>query len=239
MKGRIGVVAFVVLLAVGVAPPASAGGWATVELDAWPAKVVAGKPLTIGFQVLQHGEQPVAGALPRLTATHRTSGERLHADGTADGAAGHYRVTVTFPVAGAWKWSIASSSAPSVTAFEALDVALPPLAAKPERASIWKDRSHYPGRGAGIAAPSAKSTVKITIHDGGFAPARVEIPRGATVEWSNTGIMPHQVMGTDLAFDDSNLLRTNETFTRSLNEPGTYTYLCGPHQAMIGTIVVT
>jgi plastocyanin len=47
------------------------------------------------------------------------------------------------------------------------------------------------------------------------------------------------VMGADLAFEDSNLLRTDESFSRTLTEPGTYTYICGPHQYMIGTITVT
>lgn len=237
MKGRIASVFAMVLLALGVAAPTAAGGWATVELDERPAKVVAGEPVTIKFQVLQHGVHPVEGATPRLTATHRTSGERLHSDGAADGAAGHYAATVTFPAAGAWKWSIASSSAPSVTAFEALDVELPPRANDADVKEA-KAPEHVAKDPSKAMANTTTKVVKVAINDVGFSPARVEVARGTTVEWANTGGMPHQVMGTDLAFDDSNLLRTNETFTRTLNEPGTYTYLCGPHQNMIGTIIV-
>lgn len=244
--GRLGIVAIALLVTAGSAAPVAAGGWATVELDAWPENVVAGQPSAIGFRVLAHGISPVDGETPRLVATHRATGERLYADGiadgTADGEAGHYVAAVTFPQFGAWKWSISASNVSSATAFETLHVAHPSLPGT----SRWNPRSPFeratskPNKqGDELKPDAAAKTVTITMHDVGFSPATVEVPRGTTVEWTNAGSMPHQVMGTDLAFEDSNLLRTNETVTRTFTEPGTYTYVCGPHQNMIGTITVT
>jgi len=236
--GHLGIVAIALLVAAGSAAPVAAGGWATVELDAWPENVVAGQPAAIGFRVLQHGVSPVEGETPRLVATHRATGERLYADGTAEGEAGHYVAAVTFPQFGAWKWSISASNVPSATAFETLHVAHPSL----PRESKWGPRSPFeraPAKSEQLEKPaSTAETITITMDDNAFWPATVEVPRGTTVEWTNTGAMPHQVMGTDLAFEDSNLLRTNETISRTFTEPGTYTYVCGPHPGMIGTITV-
>ena len=244
--GRLGIVAIALLLAAGTAVPVAAGGWASIELDAWPEDVVAGQPITIGFQVLQHGISPVEDDTPRLVGIHRATGEQFFADGKAEGAAGHYVATATFPRAGAWKWSITSLIFPSATAFETLDVERPALAPL-RRESRWYPRSPFEPATTtsddlskqADSAKKANKTVQITIDEGGFWPPRVEVPRGTTVEWTNAGLVPHQVMGADLAFEDSNLLRTDESFSRTLTEPGTYTYICGPHQYMIGTITVT
>ncbi len=240
--GRLGIVTIALLVAAGSAAPVAAGGWAPIELDAWPENVVAGKAVDIGFQVLGHGVSPVEDDKPRLVGTHRATGERLYADGNAEGAAGHYVADVIFPHAGAWKWSIATPMYSSATAFETLHVAQPSLS--PE--SKWAPRfpivpnNDKPNKPSDLAKPDASAKpVKITMDDNGFWPAKMEVPRGTTIEWTNTGAMPHQVMGIELAFEDSNLIRTSESVTRTITEPGTYTYVCGPHQNMIGTITVT
>lgn len=248
MKGRLGRhgigVVTIALLLIGsafTARPVAAGGWAMIELDAWPDEVIAGKPVAIGFRVLQHGVHPVELDAPRLVATRRVTGERIYADGTPEGAAGHYVATVTFPLAGAWKWSISSQMFTSATAFETLEVErwIPTSVTR----GRWNPGSPFvPATTGPSDAPKADATdkpVQVNIDDVGFYPAHLEVPRGTTVAWVNGGIMPHQIMGADLAFEDSNLLRTGESVSRTFNEPGTYTYFCGPHQDMIGTITVT
>ncbi len=249
MQGRLGrhgigivTIAFLLLGSAFTARPVAAGGWAMVELDAWPDGVIAGKPVAIGFRVLQHGFHPVEMDAPRLVATHRATGERIHSDGTPEGATGHYVATVTFPLAGEWKWSISSQAFASATAFETLEVER----WRPESSTRgrWNPGSPFAPATTGPSdAPRAGTTdepiqVQVKIDDVGFSPAHMEVPRGTTVAWVNGGVMPHQIMGVDLAFEDSNLLRTGETVTRTFTEPGTYTYLCGPHQDMIGTITV-
>ena len=93
------------LLALGFAFPAFAGGWAVITLDELPTDVVAGKPLTIGFVVRQHGITPMSGLDPIVTATlQKTSNLVVKAE--SDGAPGHYTATLTFPKAGDWHWTI-------------------------------------------------------------------------------------------------------------------------------------
>ncbi len=86
--------------------PAWAGGWAIVTLDTLPTQVVAGQPLTIGFVVRQHGQRPVEGLTPQITATRVDAYGSYAAMATAQGETGHYQATLTFPNAGTWDWTI-------------------------------------------------------------------------------------------------------------------------------------
>jgi cytochrome c2 len=89
-----------------LAPAALAGGWAAVTLDALPTRVVAGEPLNIGFMVRQHGVRPMQGLRPVITARHASTNRELTALAQEQGEVGHYAVTLTFPEAGGWSWSI-------------------------------------------------------------------------------------------------------------------------------------
>src|SRR5215510_963883 len=70
--------AFVVVL------PVFAGGWAVITLDELPTDVVAGKSLTIGFMVLQHGRTPMTDLKPTVTAK-LPKGEQLTFFGAPEG----------------------------------------------------------------------------------------------------------------------------------------------------------
>ncbi|MEA2584847.1 MAG: hypothetical protein QOF33_2932 [Thermomicrobiales bacterium] len=97
----------VVLVALtALASPASAGGWASVRLDGPPPPAFQEVPWTVGFMIKQHDRTPVNVDHAVLSATHRESGESLTADAVQEGEVGHYTVSVTFPLAGDWKWSI-------------------------------------------------------------------------------------------------------------------------------------
>jgi mono/diheme cytochrome c family protein len=85
--------------------PVLAGGWAVITLDELPTGVVAGKPLTIGFIVLQHGRTPMTDIAPTITAKS-SSGEKFVVNAEPDGKPGHYTATLTFPKDGDWQWSI-------------------------------------------------------------------------------------------------------------------------------------
>jgi len=99
-------IVWVCLLALAaLAPTALAGGWAAVTLDALPTRIVAAKPLSLGFMVRQHGVRPMEGLTPVITAS-RVTGQALTAFAQPQGEAGHYIVTLTFPEAGEWNWSI-------------------------------------------------------------------------------------------------------------------------------------
>ncbi|HUF00169.1 MAG TPA: c-type cytochrome [Anaerolineales bacterium] len=96
---------FAVLLSLVFAIPAFAGGWAVITLDELPSGVAAGKPLTVGFTVLQHGKTPIDGLAPTITATLLKE-EQFVVNAEPSGKPGHYTATLTFPKAGDWRWSI-------------------------------------------------------------------------------------------------------------------------------------
>jgi hypothetical protein len=93
------------LLAFVFTIPVLAGGWAIITLDEMPADVVAGEPFTIGFTVLQHGQTPVNGLTPTITANLYKEQE-FTVNAEPDGKSGHYTATLTFPKEGEWRWSI-------------------------------------------------------------------------------------------------------------------------------------
>jgi hypothetical protein len=93
------------LLALVMAIPVFAGGWAVVTLDELPSNVVAGEPFTIGFTVLQHGKTPMTDLEPTITAKLLFD-EKLVVDAAPEGKPGHYAATITLAKAGEWKWSI-------------------------------------------------------------------------------------------------------------------------------------
>lgn len=93
------------LLALVFVFPAFAGGWAVITLDELPTDVVAGKPLTIGFTVLQHGRTPMSDIDPTVTAK-LSFDEKLVVHAEPQGEPGHYVATLTFPKEGDWEWSI-------------------------------------------------------------------------------------------------------------------------------------
>ncbi|HEX2281374.1 MAG TPA: cupredoxin family copper-binding protein [Thermomicrobiales bacterium] len=82
------------------------------------------------------------------------------------------------------------------------------------------------------------ATVDISVVDFAFEPATVSIPAGVTVIWTNNGSRPHTVTADDGSFD-SGRLDPGEQFSQTFDQPGTFTYHCGFHPEMLGSIVVT
>jgi hypothetical protein len=94
-----------VFLALVLAAPVFAGGWAVITLDELPSNVVAGEPLTIGFTVLQHGKTPMIDLSPIIVA-NLYKDEEIKVFAEPEGEPGHYAATLTFPKEGDWQWSI-------------------------------------------------------------------------------------------------------------------------------------
>jgi len=93
------------LFVLGLAIPVLAGGWAVITLDELPSNVVAGKQLTIGFTVLQHGRTPMTDLEPTITAKSST-GEEIIFNAVPEGKRGHYVASLLVPEEGEWEWSI-------------------------------------------------------------------------------------------------------------------------------------
>jgi len=86
------------MLATGVvliaATPAAFGGWAVITVDAVPASLEAGRPVTVAFTVRQHGREALRDLRPTVTvAPAHARGATVTA--VADGRPGHYAATVT------------------------------------------------------------------------------------------------------------------------------------------------
>lgn len=104
---RLSVVMTIAAIALWVTP-VFAGGWAVVTLDSLPARVVAGEPLTVGFMVRQHGNNPLTGLNASVGIQKDGSTEVQWIPATEDLEPGHYSATLNFPAAGTWHWIVGS-----------------------------------------------------------------------------------------------------------------------------------
>ncbi len=89
------------------------------------------------------------------------------------------------------------------------------------------------------SAPSSSPTEATTVQmdDFAFAPETIRVQAGQTVTWVNRDSAEHNVV-FDETGQTSPMLGQGEQWSISFNEPGTYTYDCGPHPSMTGTVVV-
>ena len=85
------------------------------------------------------------------------------------------------------------------------------------------------------AARAEDATAKIDNFT--FAPARLTVKAGATVTWRNEDDIPHTVTPTTQLFK-SKALDTDDSFSFTFTEPGTYQYFCSLHPRMTATIVI-
>ena len=80
------------------------------------------------------------------------------------------------------------------------------------------------------AAPRQSSTtpepkpIAITIDNFTFAPASVQIPAGTKVTWTNKDDVPHTVVSDDQKTFKSKALDTDDQFSFTFTQPGTYKY---------------
>jgi plastocyanin len=77
----------------------------------------------------------------------------------------------------------------------------------------------------------------VTIDNFMFTPMELTVPAGATVTWINKDDVPHTVVSVDHKFK-SQALDTDENFSFTFSDPGTYEYFCSVHPRMSGKIVV-
>lgn len=90
---------------------------------------------------------------------------------------------------------------------------------------------------------------------GFFAPERITVRVGTTVQWKNFGAQPHDatddprmaLRAEDAAYPqgakpfDSGFLLTGQSFSYTFEVPGIYKYVCLPHEfgGMTGEVIVT
>jgi plastocyanin len=96
------------------------------------------------------------------------------------------------------------------------------------------------GRGAGNFAANAQQkpeTVEVKIDNFSFGPAELTVAAGTTVTWTNRDDIPHTVVSTDKIFK-SKVLDTDEKFSYTFTQAGSFPYFCSIHPKMTGKVVV-
>jgi amicyanin len=93
------------------------------------------------------------------------------------------------------------------------------------------------GRSLAGSSEDQKDAQRVTIDNFSFAPATLTVPAGTKVTWTNRDDVPHNVISVDKKFA-SPVLDTDEEFSYSFTDPGTYEYYCSIHPKMTGKVIV-
>jgi plastocyanin len=102
----------------------------------------------------------------------------------------------------------------------------------------WSGARSISGGGGEVKpAHSAEAKVEVKIDNFTFGPATVTVDKGSTVTWINRDDIPHTVVSSDKVFK-SKVLDTDEQFSFTFAQAGTYPYFCSIHPKMTGTVVV-
>lgn len=89
--------------------------------------------------------------------------------------------------------------------------------------------------GPGPAQSATGPRVEIRAH--GYAAPELTVPPGTTVTWINHDEEPHTVTSTTDAFRSPGI-DTDESYSHTFTQPGTYEYFCTLHPLMTGKVVV-
>jgi plastocyanin len=87
------------------------------------------------------------------------------------------------------------------------------------------------------AKDTAADKYAVKIDNYSFTPQTITVPAGTTVTWTNGDDVPHTVAATDLAFH-SKAMDTDEQYSHTFDQPGTYQYYCTVHPKMQGMVIV-
>src|SRR5665647_3010871 len=84
--------------------------------------------------------------------------------------------------------------------------------------------------------PSTSAASQTVVMQGfTFQPASITIQTGASVTWRNDDSVSHQIVSNTNAFS-SPVLNAGGSYTHVFDQAGTYSYHCGIHPYMTGTI---
>ena len=93
------------------------------------------------------------------------------------------------------------------------------------------------GRRAAAAGREKTFANVVSIDNFSFTPMELTVSPGTQVTWTNKDDVPHTVSSVDRKFK-SEALDTDEKFSFTFKDPGTYEYFCSVHPKMTGKIIV-
>jgi len=79
---------------------------------------------------------------------------------------------------------------------------------------------------------------QVKIDNFSFGPATLTVPAGTTVTWVNHDDVPHNIVSSEGKTLKSPVLDTDQKFSYTFSQPGTYAYFCGIHPRMTGKVIV-
>jgi plastocyanin len=88
----------------------------------------------------------------------------------------------------------------------------------------------------GLASARAEDAM-VKIDNFTFAPSTLTVKAGTNVTWRNEDDIPHTIASSARLFK-SKALDTDDSFSFTFNDAGSYEYFCSLHPHMKGTIVV-
>jgi plastocyanin len=87
-------------------------------------------------------------------------------------------------------------------------------------------------------ATGSSTAPTVTIADFKFTPSTIKVPRGTSLEVTNTDDAPHTLTADDSHSFDSGTLEHGKSTSLRAPGPGTYAYHCDIHPYMTGSLVV-
>jgi plastocyanin len=87
------------------------------------------------------------------------------------------------------------------------------------------------------AAEEQPPAVTVSIDNFSFTPKEITVAKGTTVTWVNRDDVPHTVVGNAGAFR-SKALDTDEKYSFTFSDAGSFSYFCSVHPVMIGKVIV-
>ena len=93
------------------------------------------------------------------------------------------------------------------------------------------------GMHVAVAAETGPAPAEIKIDNFSFTPPTLTVQAGTKVTWTNRDDIPHNIVSSEQKFK-SKPLDTDDAYSFTFNEPGTYQYFCGLHPKMVGKVVV-
>jgi plastocyanin len=95
------------------------------------------------------------------------------------------------------------------------------------------------GNGGEAAAACPSGSVEIRMVDIKFDPKDATAAVGQEICWVNEDTIDHNAVAESGADFESELFGEGETFTATVEQPGTVEYVCTIHPGMTGTLEIT
>lgn len=218
-------------MALGHRSTALAGGWASLELVNPLQVVVVGVPAVIDAQMLRHGVNPDASLPGAIQFLNKETGDEqiVRFDVISEEFA-IVRGEVTLDQPGTYRmqtWEM--GPAIELGMVEAIRVG---------EGEVISSLFTAPKTAVACASDEVADAVQTDILDGAFAEPQLTVRVGTMVTWTNTSIVPHQVVFDAGKIDGSLMLKQDDTFSVTFDEAGEFAYHCAPHPYMKGVVQV-